>query len=88
MTLAEGKSQKDFRSLIVPGGEVLPCVSRSKLDGAAAKLALLSTNARGVDRAATASFFVRISARENAALENQKIKNISGQQERWTFQEI
>ena len=76
MTWSEGKRQKDFRSLIGPGGDVLPCVTRSKSDVAAAKLALLSTNAREVGRAATASFFVRVSASENAALEIILKKNI------------
>ena len=76
MRSAEGKGRKDSRSLIVPG-EVLPSATPSKLGGAAAKLALLSTNAKVVDRAATASWLVRISASENAALENQKIKNTS-----------
>ena len=77
MSSAEGKGRKDSRSLIVPGGEVPSAATRSKLGGAAAMLALLSTNAKVVDRAATASCLVRISASESAALENQK-KNIAG----------
>ena len=77
MTWSEKKAKTKNWNLIVPGGDVLPCVTRSKLDGAATKLALLSTNASGVDRAATASFFARRSTGENAALENQQIKNMA-----------
>ena len=78
MMSAEGKGRKDSRNSIVPGGEVLPAATPSKLGGAAARIALLSTNAKVVDRAATASWLVRISASENAALKNQKIKNTAG----------
>ena len=78
MRSAEGTGRKDCRSLIVPGSEVLPSATPSNLGGVAAKLSLLSTNAKVVDRAPKASLLVRISTSENAALENQKIKNIAG----------